>query len=482
MSKSPLEQAHDLLATIERRRSIYKLEYYKPYDYQKRFHNALGYKTPDKLAIQRALIAANKIGKTYCAAMEVAMHLTGKYPEDWQGHKFTKPVDWLVASNTNETTRDICQAELFGDPENPAKKGTGTVPLVCIGRTTGKPGVPNAYDIVLVKHVSGRWSKVQFKAYEQGFKKFMGKDRDGVWLDEEPPQDIWSQVVRATFAKLKTVIMLTFTPEEGWTQVVISFLNQLEEGQAVIQATWDDAPHMTPEVRASKLSSIPAHEREMREKGTPLMGAGKVFPFAESSLVIDPIEIPRHWPQIIGIDYGWDHPFGAVNIAWDRDSDTIYLTNDYREARVTPAIHAAAILKWGGWKPVAWPHDGLNTEKTTGEQLKDKYIAEGLNFLQWKATNPPQVNQVEGEGGNSPEAAILDMYMRMETGRWKVFRTCRWWLEEYRTYHRDKNAKLVKLNEDVISASRHAAMMLRHARTETIRRPKREYAMGASNW
>jgi phage terminase large subunit-like protein len=419
---------------------------------------------------------------TRCGSREIAMHLTGLYPDWWKGQRFSRPVDCLIASNTNETTRDICQDALFGDPADDSALGTGAVPLHCIGERTSKPGVPNAYDVVLVKHVTGGWSKAQFKAYEQGFKKFMGRPRDVNWLDEEPPQDIWAQVVRGTFARKDTVTLITMTPEEGMTDVVRQFLEDLQKGQAVIRATWDDAPHMTPEMRANKLLSIPAHQRDMRSKGDPLMGAGIVFPFAEDQITVEPFEIPRHWPQIIGIDFGWQHPFAACNLAYDRDTDTIYITADYREPKVTPAIHAAAIRPWGAWKPVAWPHDGLNTEKGTGDELRQAYVNEGFNVLPWKATNPPQAGKKEGEGGNSVEAALLDMFERFESGRLKVFKTCRNWLEEHRSYHRDVKGKIVPLFDDTISASRYGIMMIRHARTQVIKRQQQNFAVGATNW
>jgi hypothetical protein len=232
-----------------------------------------------------------------------------------------------------------------------------------------------------------------------------------------------------------------------------------------------------------KMGSFPAHEREMRTKGIPFMGSGLIFPFTEEQLSIDPIQIPRHWPRIIGIDFGFDHPFGAAQLAWDRDSDTVYVISDYSESRAIPAVHAAAIKPWGAWVPVAWPHDGLNTEKSTGDELRKDYSTAGLLMLPNKATNPPDAaqGQQEGEGGNSVEASILDMYERMETGRWKVFKTCKHWFAEQRLYHR-KDGKIVKLKDDVISASRYAHMMLRHARTETVKRRLRQHVAGVSNW
>jgi phage terminase large subunit-like protein len=468
-----------LLEQLERRKQIYRLEYYKPYPKQMEFHNSFGHRTQQP-SVQKAFIAANKIGKTYCGAMEISMHATGRYPEWFKGVRFPRAVEILVGSNTNETLRDICQKELLGDPTDDKRLGTGTIPIDTIGKVTRKAGVPNSLDSVRVKHVSGGWSRIYMRAYEQGFKKFMGIHFDVGWADEEPPLDIWSQMLRATFAKRTSVLMMTLTPEEGMTQVVAQFMNDLKLGQAIVNATWDDAPHMTPEVREQRLAAMPPHEREMRTKGVPLMGSGLVFDIPENELVVEPIAIPRHWPQIIGIDFGWDHPFGAAKLAWDRDADIVYITADYRESKAVPAIHAAAIKPWGSWIPVAWPHDGLNTEKGGGETLIQLYREEGIPCLKDKATNPASPGKIDGQGDNAVEPPLLDMVERSQTGRLKVFKTCRHWLEEKRMYHR-KEGKLVKQNDDVISASRYAYMMLRFAITEPVRTVHRS-RQGMRTW
>ena len=337
-----------IAAQIQRRREIYRLEYYKPYSKQLEFHHALGRGTQVP-ASQKMLMAANQFGKTFCGAMEISMHATGRYPEWWKGKRFPGAVEILVGSNTNETARDICQRELLGDPTDEKRQGTGTLPIDCIGKVTRKAGVPNAIDSISVRHVAGLNSKIHLRAYEQGFKKFMGTRFDVGWCDEEPPLDIWSQMLRATFARPNAVLLLTLTPEEGMTQVVSQFVNDLKQGQSLVTATWDDAAHMTTEVKEQRLAALPPHEREMRSKGAPLMGSGLVFGMPDTELLVDPIEIPRHWPQVIGIDFGWDHPFGAAKLAWDRDADIVYITADYRESKAVPAIHVASIKPWGDW-------------------------------------------------------------------------------------------------------------------------------------
>lgn len=223
----------------------------------------------------------------------------------------------------------------------------------------------------------------------------------------------------------------------------------------VTQMTIDDAEHYSPAQRAEIIASYPPHEREARIKGIPSMGSGRVFPIDEESIKCDPITIPEHWVQINGVDFGWDHPFAAVNLAWDRDADCVYVCKEYAQRESTPVIHAAAIKPWGAWVPCAWPHDGLQHDKGSGEALRDQYQAQGLAMLPEKATFV--------DGGNGVEAGLMDMLDRMQTGRWKVFSTCGGWLQEFRLYHR-LDGKIVKERDDRISASRYGLMMLRFAK------------------
>jgi hypothetical protein len=228
----------------------------------------------------------------------------------------------------------------------------------------------------------------------------------------------------------------------------------------VVQMTIEDAEHYTPEQRAEIIASYPAHEREARVKGIPSMGSGRVFPIPEEDITVKPFAIPSHWPQINGVDFGWDHPFGAVNLAWDRDADCIYVCKEYAARESTPVVHSAGIKPWGDWIPCSWPHDGLQHDKGSGEQLAEQYRTQGLKMLPEKATFP--------DGGNGVEAGVMEMLDRMQTGRWKVFETCGGWLQEFRLYHR-KDGLIVKLKDDRISASRYAMMMLRFATVQPSR-------------
>ena len=427
-----------------------RLRDYRPYTKQREFHrNGADYR-------ERLFMAGNQLGKTVAGAAEAAMHLTGRYPDWWQGRKFDRPIVMLAGSESYELTRDGVQRLLVGPPDREEEWGTGFIPGDTLIARTRRMGVSNALDSVTVRHVSGGSSSIYLKAYEQGRGKWQATTVDYVWFDEEPPEDVYFEGITRTNATQGS-IAVTFTPLLGMSNVVARYVMEESSDRIVTSMTIDDAEHYTPEQRAKIIASYPAHEREARTKGIPSLGSGLIFPVLEEDIVIEPIAIPAIWSQINGIDFGYDHPFGAASLAWDRDSDTVYVTKCYRKREATPVIHSAAIKPWGDWIPVAWPHDGLQHDKGSGDQLAAQYKAQGLNML-------PERAEWE-EGGNGVEAGIAEMLDRMLTGRWKVFSTCTEWLEERRLYHR-KDGKIVKERDDVISASRYALMMLRFADTK----------------
>lgn len=223
----------------------------------------------------------------------------------------------------------------------------------------------------------------------------------------------------------------------------------------VTSMTIFDAEHYTPEQRQAIIDSYPLHERDARTKGIPMLGSGRVFPIAEECIAVEPFQAPDWWVWIGGMDFGIDHPFAAVRMGWDRDDDVLYVTAEYRVKGEIPPVHAAACKRWGATMPWAWPHDGLQRDKGSGEALRDQYQLQGLNMLAERAQYP--------DGGTGVEAGLMEMLERMRTNRWKVFSTCKLWLEEFRMYHR-KDGMVVKLQDDLISASRYASMMHRFAR------------------
>jgi phage terminase large subunit-like protein len=198
-----------------------KLSYYRPYRKQKEFHDA------GRVNAERIFMAGNQLGKTTAGAAEWAMHLTGRYPLDWAGKTFDRPVRFWASGVTSQSTRDNPQRLLIGPPANESAWGTGTIPRSCLIDWSRARGISDALDTVSVRHLSGGVSTLSFKSYEMGRAKWQGETLDGVWFDEEPPLEIYSEGLTRTQAQGLFAI-LTFTPLQGASEVVRLFLNEAQ--------------------------------------------------------------------------------------------------------------------------------------------------------------------------------------------------------------------------------------------------------------
>ncbi len=464
MLSQDINRKLELLREQKKRLRFNRIDQYDPYPYQQQFHET------SKDSNQRLLMAANRIGKSFCGAAEMSYHLRGIYPDWWKGRRYDQPITAWAGGVSNETTRDIVQAELLGSPDDPDAFGSGAIPKNYIIKTERKPGVPNAKSVALIRHVSGGNSSLHFKAYEMGVEKWQGRSVDVVWLDEEPSRDIYSQAVTRTLDR-RGMVYMTFTPEAGMTETVAAFMNRIQPGQSLVNATWDDASekiksmkgqqgHLSEVVMEQILSAYSPHEREMRRYGRPSIGSGLIFPVDEEKIIIDPIAIKDHWPRIAAIDFGWDHPTAVVWCAVDRDEDVFYVYDCHRESKASPSIHAQAIRSRPHFIPIAYPHDGNRRDSMGNPGLADQYRNLGCNFLLQHFSNPPALG--ENKGSNSIEEGLMAMLQSMEAGNFKVFSTLSSWFEEFRMYHR-KGGKVVPFRDDLMSATRYAFQSQRFA-------------------
>jgi phage terminase large subunit-like protein len=171
---------------------------------------------------ERMFMAANRIGKSEGAGgFELTLHLTGLYPPWWVGRRFPRAVRAWACGDTNITAREIVQQKLLGPI---GELGTGLIPGdKIVGRPTHKAGLRDAVDTARVQHVTGGVSVLGIKSYEAGRKTFQGTEQDVIWLDEEPPLDVYVECLTRTMTT-KGIVMLTFTPLQGMSDVVLEFL------------------------------------------------------------------------------------------------------------------------------------------------------------------------------------------------------------------------------------------------------------------
>jgi phage terminase large subunit-like protein len=302
----------------------------------------------------------------------------------------------------------------------------------------------------------GGISRLGLKSYAEGREKWQGASLDLVWLDEEPDADLYMEALTRTNATDGAVYM-TFTPLKGVSEVVRRFLHEKSPDRHVTQMVLEEAEHIDAEKRKQIIDSYPAHELEARVKGIPVLGSGRIFPVAESQIVIDPVHIPDHWFRIGGLDFGWNHPAAAVELAHDRDTDTIYVVRSFRAKEQTPVMFASAIRGWGKDLEWAWPHDGhQETMSGAGVSLAEQFREQGLKMLYEPATDE--------QGKNAVWSGLVEMLDYMRSGRFKVFAGQNDWLEEFRLFHH-KEGKVVKLGDDLMAATRYAFISRRHARS-----------------
>lgn len=231
-----------------------------------------------------------------------------------------------------------------------------------------------------------------------------------------------------------------------------------------VEASWWDVPHLDDKTKQALLDSTPEYLREARSRGIPTVGEGKVFTFPEEMIRVQPFICPADWPGIAGIDFGWAHPSAVALCRVDPDSKTIYVTHGFKGQKHTPIMMWEACRAWVEGYPCAWPHDGLNeTQAGGGIALKTQFQQVGFKLLPTHAQMPS--DKPEGRGPTSLDASIVLMTQLFQMGKLKVFASVDQFWPEYRLYHA-KNGKIVKLNDDLISAIRYAVMMVRYARTK----------------
>jgi phage terminase large subunit-like protein len=394
-----------------------------------------------KWARERAMISANGVGKTEgCGGYELTLHLTGLYPGWWEGRRFDHPIKAWCAGTTGESTREILQFKLLGLP---GQEGTGLIPGETISRRDMKkaPGsIPDAIESVMVKHVSGGKSRLVFKAYKQGRESFQGTEQHVILLDEECPDFIYDECLMRT-RTVNGMILLTFTPLMGLTNVVLAFMpnGQIPEdgvtnpSKFIVGATWDDAPHLTEEEKAEILRGTLPHLRNARTKGIPQLGAGAIYPIDEDEISVKDFEIPPWYPRVYALDVGWNCT-AALWGAYDKESDIVYFYSCHKQSRLEPETHAKAINSRGSWIPgVADPFGTPASNQRDGKKMIEEYQELGLNLYLAER--------------KMIEAGIFAIWQRLISGRLKIFKSLTPWFNEFRTYHRGEDGK-VAINQD----------------------------------
>lgn len=401
---------------------------------------------------ERLFISANRIGKTRAACYELALHLTGLYPDWWRGRRFDHPVRAWAAGTSSKKVKEILQEELFGPV---GQRGTGMLPASHILHITkAASSIADLIDTAQIYHVAGGTSQLTLKYYEQGREAFEGTFQDVILEDEEPPLAIHAENVLRTMDTTGTgehngLVMTTFTPLEGLSETVMHFLpdGQIPEepvvqGRAIVNATWDDVPHLDAATKAELLRTIPPYQLDARSRGIPVLGAGVIYPVAEDDYLVDDFPMPKHWLRAYAMDVGWNRT-AVVWGAYDPEQDRWTLYHEYYRGQAEPSIHATAVKAPGTWIRGVIDPAARGRSQLDGRQLMATYQDLGLDLT---------------EAENAVEAGLYAVWERLSTGRLKVCRSLANLRKELRLYRRDEKGHIVKTNDHACDAMRYLVM------------------------
>jgi len=401
---------------------------------------------------ERCCLGSNRSGKSTLGSVEVSYHATGEYPPWWPGFKFTRPVKIWACGESIASARDIVQEKLCGDPSH---FGQGTIPSESIIDVRRKMGIPDALDVIRIRHVSGGVSTIQFKSYASGRTDFQGVRCDMVWCDEEPSAEIYSECLlrtAATSPKEKPGRMLiTATPLLGLSEIVSSFLEdgRLSESndRYACQIGWDQVPHLSEKEKAELIRGMSKHEIEARTLGHPSLGSGAIYEYSESSLVCEPLtHIPQYWQRFYALDVGW-RKTAALFFARNPDTGQVWVVDEFGASQQEPheiavalrlRAHLAGGEIWGAVDPASRGRSQLD-----GRRLMDEYSNLGLRLR-------PAKNEVE--------AGLFAVQALMETKQLQIYSKCRGLLSELRLYQRDDRGKPKKIRDHYCDCLRYGVM------------------------
>jgi phage terminase large subunit-like protein len=469
--------AKKMYTEMQYRQKYRRIDFYTPNFKQEEFHNLR--------ATEKMIRAGNQLGKTQSAAAQMTMDSLSLYPDWYKGRRFLerpkieRPHDFVgwYGCTTSEKTRDGAQVKLLGDIRQQGGLGTGLLPLDnIVGRPTMARGISDFVDTITLRRDVGGTAILQGKTYAAGREAWQGVAVDVVWGDEDPGDMEIYEECQARLTTTRGIIIWSMSPMLGLSPVRKHFKEKKMGTGEVLMTIWDAAVSKRGHIPDEDIPGIIARygkKAATRAFGGDAQGQGSVFE-TEASMIkhtMDPAAVPSYWPWLWALDLrhsgqeSGGHPFAAVLLTWDRDNDVVYVMDAFRMYGMA-ASHVARIKQSPmRLAPVAWPHDGgTGAGVQTNETIAQIYKKLELNMLPQHATFL--------DGGYNTEAGVTLMEERLAGKKLLVAAHLFEWFDEYGGYHR-LDGKIVKVDDDLMSATRVGIMDLRHAKTvEHFRIPR----------
>src|SRR5260370_16136114 len=137
--------------------------------------------------------------------------------------------------------------------------GTGMIPRANLVAKSMARGVSNLVDTLQVRHACGGISTLTFKSYGEKRENFQGEALHGIWFDEEPPADIYSEGITRLLGT-RGISFMTYTALKGKTLLTERLMEERLPSRAVVYMDWTEAKHLSEEEKKSMWASWQPHE------------------------------------------------------------------------------------------------------------------------------------------------------------------------------------------------------------------------------
>ena len=303
------------------------LRYYTPHSAQIDFHKSL--------ARIRGLFGGNQSGKTFSGCVEIA-NVVGKVHQH-RPNIIGKVMGRDCCVDFNHVINVLIPTYQKLLPRGPCKLPG----LTFEGKERIWPGLKDgdwekAYNQADKILTFGDGSFVEFKSYDQGWKRFQGAKRHIIREDEEPDKKIHDENL-ARQITVDTNIIITMTPimYSAWLYTDIFEAASSDESIGAFKMASAENPYANPETLKLIEDKItdPA-ERAARLYGDFTYLAGRVWKGYGDHNLVDPFQIPFHWEKSIVID---PHPEKPTAVNWfaEDHEENLYV---YREANISGTI------------------------------------------------------------------------------------------------------------------------------------------------
>ena len=229
-------------------------------------------------------------------------------------------------------------------------------------------------------------TQYDFKSYDQDLEKFEGVGRHLIWMDEEPPKDIYQSNYMRTIAAglnmddLGGRLLITCTPLHGMTWL---YDDLYDNPKAVppyvnhVHVRIYDNPHLSKEAIDAALQD-PAMQDNLDAaiEGKFISRTGLIYKqFSERNILSAIGQIPESWLVILGIDPHDRNPHGVVFMALTPENVWIVFDELLEQCMLAELVAKIRLRLGHRWPPNLAI---IDTSASTPQSIAGRSVAEEL--------------------------------------------------------------------------------------------------------